>query len=126
MNWPMSKAASKTRRKDENKARKQPAAPPAKPAEPEGELSEAQQKAFIVQNGQILNPDVGKQILWIVMDEVGEHAAVEKKTTNGIPETNIRLDVCTSGVIKQIYRIMRARLDALNRPAGGDAAAGRG
>lgn len=91
------------------------------------------QKTFIVEHSSMLNKETKIAILSIVMMEVGEAAVMQKQRAKGVEadEIDIDLDICSDAehgkgadVIAQIYNIVRARIESLNKPAGTDTGLG--
>ena len=81
----------------------------------------ARQKAFIVESAAILDKGTKLAILSLVMLEVGVAAVVELHTPHASrEEVDINLDVVAAAsedVLGHIYNIVRARREALSRPA---------
>jgi len=79
-------------------------------------LSINQQKAFIIENSNILNRETKIAILSIVMMEIGPSVIME---TGGAKEVDINLDAVyaiNSEVITHIYNIVLTRREALSQP----------
>jgi hypothetical protein len=79
--------------------------------------SNERKKKFIIENSNILNSTLKKDILSIIMMEIGSAVIME---TNNIEEVDIDLDLVEQKnmeVLNHIYNIVKKRLDTLNQPA---------
>jgi hypothetical protein len=79
--------------------------------------SPARQKSFIIENAGILDSSTKRAIIAVVMLEVGETPFVETRDS-----LDIDLDFVASAsedVLRHVFNIVRARLEALGQPATG-------
>ena len=79
-------------------------------------MSKTYMMEYIIQNSQYLNQEDKNDIVKIVKDNT-EDAAIMEQNKKRKNDVDINLDIMLTHNVKNIYEVMKSRMDYLNSPS---------